>query len=57
MVNGSLGLQDPNDPARRRTLVTARDLPADRREAAQAIPSGMMILCAGGELRTRDDVV
>jgi len=57
VVNGRLGLQDPNDPALRRTLVTSRDLPADKREAAAAITAGVIRLCAGGEVRTRDDVL
>jgi len=57
VVNGRLGLQDPKDPARRRSLVTDRDLPADRQEAAAAITAGVMRLCAGGEVRTRDDVI
>lgn len=56
VVNGRLGLHDPNDPRNRRELVTASALPKTKQEAAQAITRGLMQLCMAGEVRTRQDV-
>ncbi|MBT0598786.1 relaxase/mobilization nuclease domain-containing protein, partial [Klebsiella quasipneumoniae] len=44
IVNGSLGLHDPNAPENRRALVTPSALPETKQEAAQAITRGLLAL-------------
>lgn len=56
VVNGRLGLHDPNDPANRRALVTPSALPQAQQEAVSAITQGLMVLASSGELKTRQDV-
>jgi hypothetical protein len=56
VVNGRLGLHDPNAPENRRVLVTASALPKTKQEAAEAITRGLMVLASSGELKTRQDV-
>ncbi|PAP41111.1 nuclease, partial [Salmonella enterica subsp. enterica serovar Braenderup] len=55
IVNGSLGLHDPNAPENRRALVTPSALPETKQEAAQAITRGLLALASSGELKTRQD--
>ena len=56
IVNGRLGLHDPNAPENRRVLVSPSALPEAKQEAAQAITSGLLALASSGELKTRQDV-
>lgn len=56
VVNGRLGLHDPNAPENRRALVTPSALPETKQEAAQAITRGLLALASSGELKTRQDV-
>lgn len=56
VVNGRLGLHDPNDPANRRELVTPSTLPKTKQAAAETITASLMRLCEAGELKTRQDV-
>ncbi|END88388.1 DNA relaxase mbeA domain protein, partial [Escherichia coli P0299483.3] len=56
VVNGRLGLHDPNAPENRRLLVTPSALPETKMEAAQAITRGLLALASSGELKTREDV-
>ncbi|WP_423246464.1 plasmid mobilization relaxase MbeA [Pectobacterium colocasium] len=56
IVNGRLGLHDPNAPENRRALVTPSALPEEKQEAAQAITRGLLALASSGELKTRQDV-
>ena len=56
IVNGRLGLHDPNAPENRRLLVTPSALPETELEAAQAITRGLLALASSGELKTREDV-
>ena len=56
IVNGRLGLHDPNDPANRRALVTPSTLPKAQQEAVSAITAGLLSLASAGELKTRQDV-
>lgn len=56
IVNGRLGLHDPNAPENRRALVTPSALPETKLEAAQAITRGLLALASSGELKTRQDV-
>lgn len=56
VVNGRLGLSDPNDPANRRVLVTPNTLPKMKQEAAEILTASLMRLCDAGDIRTRQDV-
>lgn len=56
VVNGRLGLHDPNAPENRRALVTPSALPKTKQEAAEAITRGLLDLASSGELKTRQDV-
>ncbi|WP_420026091.1 plasmid mobilization relaxase MbeA, partial [Enterobacter hormaechei] len=56
IVNGRLGLHDPNAPENRRALVTPSALPEAKQEAAQAITRGLLALASTGELKTRQEV-
>ncbi|WP_416350788.1 plasmid mobilization relaxase MbeA, partial [Salmonella enterica] len=56
IVNGRLGLHDPNAPENRRALVTPSALPKAKQEAAEAITRGLLALASSGELKTRQDV-
>lgn len=52
-----LKLADPHDPARRRALVTPRDLPPDRQQAAEQVTNGLLAMAEQGQIKTRADVV
>ena len=56
IVNGRLGLHDPNAPENRRALVTPSGLPKTKQEAAEAITRGLLTLASSGELKSRQDV-
>ena len=56
IVNGRLGLHDPNAPENRRALVTPSALPEAKLDAAQTITRGLLALASSGELKTRQDV-
>lgn len=56
IVNGRLGLHDPNAPENRQALVTPSALPEAKQEAAQTITRGLLALALSGELKTRQDV-
>ncbi len=56
VVNGRLGLHDPNAPENRRALVTPSGLPKTKQEAAEAITRGLLSLASSGELKSRQDV-
>lgn len=56
IVNGRLGLHDPNAPENRRALVTPSGLPKTKLEAAEAITRGLLSLASSGELKSRQDV-
>lgn len=56
IVNGRLGLHDPNGPENRRALVTSSALPEAKLDAAQTITRGLLALASSGELKTRQDV-
>ena len=57
IINHEYGLADPNDPLRKRTLSTAKDLPRDKKEAAESITRGLEALVAAGAIKNRADVV
>ncbi|WP_437435835.1 hypothetical protein [Klebsiella pneumoniae] len=52
VVNGRLGLHDPNAPENRRVLVTPSALPETKLEAAQAITRGLVYFASYGETKT-----
>lgn len=56
VVNGRLGLHDPNAPENRRALVTPSALPKTKQEAAETITRGLLALASSGALKTRQDV-
>jgi len=56
IVNGRLGLHDPNAPENRRALVTPSALPKVKQEAAETITRSLLHLSTSGELKTRQDV-
>lgn len=56
VVNGRLGLHDPNAPENRRALVTPSALPEAKQEAVQTITRGLLALASSGALKTRQDV-
>ncbi|MDM6886989.1 nuclease, partial [Enterobacter asburiae] len=56
IVNGRLGLHDPNAPETRRALVTPSGLPKTKQEATEAITRGLLTLASSGELKNRQDV-
>lgn len=57
VINAQLGLHDPDDPLNKRALMTPRNLPKAKQDAAQAITDGLLSLAAAGELVDRGDVV
>ncbi|MBE3108856.1 nuclease, partial [Klebsiella pneumoniae] len=56
VVNGRLGLHDPNDPENRRALGTPSGLPETKQGAAETVTRGLLMLASSGELETRGDV-
>jgi hypothetical protein len=56
VVNGRLGLHDPNAPENQRVLVTPSGLPKTKQEAAEAITRGLLTLTSARELKSRQDV-
>lgn len=57
MENGIGNFHDPDDPQNRQGVITAKDLPHDRKQAAQAITDGLLSLAAKGLVMGREDVV
>lgn len=54
--NEVLQLHDPNDPANKRELVTANNLPRSKALAVEQITAGLLKRAESGEIRDRDDV-
>lgn len=57
IINAEMGLADPNEPKRKRTLVPVADLPRDKQEAVTRINSGLLAMAEAGAIKSRDDVV
>lgn len=57
IVNHEYGLSDPDDPLKKRELMTPRDLPESKQEAARAITDGLLAKAGSGELKDRQDVL
>lgn len=57
VVNAHYGLHDPNDPLNKRELITPRDLPVNKQEAARAITDSLLTFAATGDVKNRDDVI
>jgi hypothetical protein len=47
IVNGRLGLHDPNAPENRRALVTPSALPETKQEASERLPGVLPLPCPG----------
>lgn len=56
-VNAAYDLHDPDDPMNKRELVTPRDLPAAKQDAARAITDGLLSMAASGEVSDRKTLV
>lgn len=56
-INAHFNFADPHDPARRKALTKASDLPKPKQEAAQAITSGLTALIAQGIVKDRQNVI
>ncbi len=56
-VNAHFNFADPHDPARRKALTNASDLPKQKQEAAQAITNGLTALIAQGIVKDRQNVI
>lgn len=57
LVNAEHDLHDPNDPANRRAMAYAGDLPRDKQQAVKAITDGLLALAERGEVTNRTEVV
>lgn len=51
------GFSEPDDPAKRQSLILAKDLPRSKKEAAEAINDGLHALAERGGVMSREDVV
>jgi len=57
LINHDYGLSDPNAPEKRRMLTTAKDLPANKKEALEAINQAVLSRIKTREINDRKDVV
>jgi hypothetical protein len=57
LVNAHFNFADPHDPARRKALTKASDLPKPKQEAAQAITNGLTALIAQGIVKDRQNII
>lgn len=57
IINHEYGFADPNDPERQRPLATAKDLPRDKKEAAEKITQAIETAVLAGQIKNRNDVV
>ena len=51
------GFSDPDDPAKRQTLVSAKDLPTAQKEAVTAINDGLTSLVQQGAITSRQELI
>jgi hypothetical protein len=56
-VNDRFGFSDPNDPDNKRSIVTAHDLPRDKKQAVEMINQHIVKQCEDGFIKSRDDVI
>ncbi len=56
-MNATLKLHDPDDPLHKRELVTPRNLPVQKQEAARAITDGLLSLAQNGDIQDRTQVI
>ena len=57
ITNHTYKLTDPDSPLNHRSLVTPRNLPENRKKAAETITSSLMTVMANGLITNRTDVV
>jgi hypothetical protein len=55
--NIEYGFSAPDDPSRRQIASFTQDMPKDKREAKEAITSGLMTLIEGGLIRNREELI
>lgn len=56
-INAEYNLADPNDPNRRRSITTARNLPKERKEIVSAIDAHITNLVIDGEIVDRKGII
>lgn len=57
VINHEYNLSDPNDPAKKQTLITSERLPKAKKEALKAINDGIKGLYRAGAINDRSDVL
>lgn len=57
IANDTFKFKDPHDPANRRFVVTAKDLPNDRKQAVSLITNSLANEVSLGAIANRDDVI
>lgn len=57
LINYEYHLADPDDPMRRRSVVTAKDLPRDKKQAVETITQGLEAMIATGTIQNRAGIV
>ncbi len=57
LINHDYKLSDPDDPQRKRTITTAKDLPKNKKEAVKAIDEAVTNMVVSGEIKDRQGVV
>lgn len=57
LVNGSLGFDDPHDPAKERFFSFPSDLPKEKEEASKRITNGLMAMLGTGIISDRQSIL
>ena len=57
LINHDYKLSDPDDPEKKRTITTAKDLPKNKKEAVKAIDKAVTNMVMSGEIKDRQGVV
>ncbi len=57
VINHEYGLTDPNSPEKKQTLITKGNLPKEKKQALNAINSGLESLIRAGKINNREDVI
>ena len=57
VINHEYGLSSPDDPVRRQMVLSSINIPKDKREAQEAINTGLMGMVEAGVINSREDVL
>lgn len=57
ITNDENSFTDPHDPARKKALTTAHDLPKDKKHASTIITNTLINVIKSGAIKNRDDVI